>query len=200
MKEYLITRITGQPQWHRIPCLNVDNYQWLPKLDISMQAQLCYDEQGIHVHLRAWETNIRAEYRDPLSAVCEDSCMEFFFRPVAEDLRYFNIELNPLGTVYLGFGGARSSRVRLIVNQEDRLFQKHAHMLEDGWEVFYTVPLSFVQTFYPGYRLTSGQILYANCYKCGDKTDRPHYISWNPIDSEIPDFHRPTCFGRMVLE
>lgn len=200
MRHYTITRISGQPDWNTIPCLNVDNYQWLLPLDISMHAQLCYNDYGIYVHFRAWEKNIRAVYDAPLSPVCEDSCMEFFLRPVAEDLRYFNIEMNPNGTAYLGFGGERDSRIRLIVKNEDQLLDKQVHRLDDGWELFFTVPLSFLQTFYPGYQLDSGNVLYANCYKCGDRTEKPHYISWNPIDSETPNFHVPQCFGQMVLE
>ena len=35
----------------------------------------------------------------------------------------------------------------------------------------------------------------ANFYKCGDDTTKPHYISWNPVKSINPDFHRPEHFG-----
>ena len=35
----------------------------------------------------------------------------------------------------------------------------------------------------------------ANFYKCGDKTLQPHFLSWSPIHSEKPDFHRPEDFG-----
>ena len=200
MRHYTILRTSEKPDWSAIPELDVDNYQWLPPLDISMKAQLCYSDQGIHLHLRTWETNIRAQYTEPLSQVCEDSCMEFFLRPMAEDMRYFNFEMNPNGTSYLGFGGERNSRIRLIVKNEDQLLEKQVHRLDDGWELFYTIPLSFLQTFYPGYALTPGKILYTNCYKCGDLTAQPHYISWNPIDGDTPDFHRPDCFGEMILE
>ena len=30
----------------------------------------------------------------------------------------------------------------------------------------------------------------ANFYKCGDKTAHPHYVSWAPINTPQPDFHR----------
>ncbi|MBR5570284.1 MAG: hypothetical protein IKW10_05250 [Oscillospiraceae bacterium] len=39
----------------------------------------------------------------------------------------------------------------------------------------------------------------ANCYKCGDLTPKPHYLSWNPVTSPNPDFHRPQDFGLMTL-
>jgi hypothetical protein len=39
----------------------------------------------------------------------------------------------------------------------------------------------------------------ANFYKCGDETSVPHYVSWNPIEVENPDFHRPEFFGELVM-
>ena len=32
-----------------------------------------------------------------------------------------------------------------------------------------------------------------------DKTAHPHYLSWSPIGTEKPDFHRPEFFGELVL-
>lgn len=199
MNHYTITRVSGKPDWSKIPCLEVNNFQWLPALDIRMKAQLCYDETGIHVHLRAWEQNIRAEYNEPLSMVCEDSCMEFFFRPVEADLRYFNFEINPNGCTYIGFGPDMPNLVRLIPQEEDTFLQKKTGYTDDGWEVYYTVPVSMIQVFFPGYILEPGKKIYANCYKCGDETKQPHFISWNPIESETPNFHRPQDFGLMEL-
>ena len=41
--------------------------------------------------------------------------------------------------------------------------------------------------------------LSTNFYKCADKSDHPHFVSWNPIDTAAPDFHRPEFFGIMEL-
>ncbi len=199
MKNYTITRVTGTPDWCTIPALQVDTYQWLPKLPVTMQAQLCYTDSGIHLHLTAQEQNIRAAHSAPLSMVCEDSCMEFFVRPEADDLRYFNFEFNPNGCAFIGFGPNGRELVRLVPQAEDTLLQKQVRYTADGWELFFTVPVSLIRVFFPGYTLTPGKVLRANCYKCGDHTVQPHYIAWNPIDSETPNFHRPQDFGRMVL-
>ena len=40
-----------------------------------------------------------------------------------------------------------------------------------------------------------GTLLRGNCYKCGDLTDHPHYLSWSAINSETPNFHRSDDFG-----
>ena len=200
MRTYTITKISGAPDWSKIPALDVDNYQWCEKLDIQMKSQICYDETGIYVHLRAWEKDIRAELTAPLSMVCEDSCMEFFFRPVAEDMRYFNLEINPNGQMFIGFGENVQNLVRLAPENEDAYLQKKCNNTQDGWEVFYKIPASFIAVFFPGYKLQSGMTIYANSYKCGDKTVKPHYISWNVVDLPEPSFHQPAHFGQMILE
>ena len=153
MNHYTITKVGGKPQWENIPSLEVNNYQWLPELDIQMKAQICYSEEGIHVHLRAWEQNIRAEHTAPVSMVCEDSCMEFFFRPVDGDIRYFNLEINPKAQIYLGFGPNMPELVRLALQDEDALLQKRANYTDDGWEVFFTFPVSVIRLFYTSQEL-----------------------------------------------
>ena len=40
----------------------------------------------------------------------------------------------------------------------------------------------------------------ANFYKCGEETSEPHYVTWNPIGSENPDYHRPEFFGKVLFE
>ena len=200
MRQYTITKVTGEIDWTKVPALDVDNYLWCEPLDIKMKSQICYSEEGLHVHLRAWEKDIRAELTEPMSMVCEDSCMEFFFRPVEGDLRYFNLEINPNGQMYIGFGPNMPKLVRLALQEEDALLQKKWNYTEDGWEVFYTFPVSVIQVFFPGYELKSGMKIYANSYKCGDETVKPHFIAWNPVNLTTPSFHEPEHFGLMVLE
>ena len=200
MRQYTITKVTGAPDWSKIPALDVDNYLWCEALDIKMKSQICYSEEGLHVHLQAWEKNIRAELTEPMSMVCEDSCMEFFFRPVEGDLRYFNLEINPNGQMYIGFGPNMPKLIRLALQEEDTLLQKKCNYTDDGWEVFYTFPVEVIRVFFPGYELKSGMKIYANSYKCGDETVKPHFIAWNPVDVAVPSFHEPEHFGLMILE
>ena len=199
MRQYTIKKVTGQIDWAEIPALDVDNYLWCEKLDIKMKSQICYSEAGLHVHLRAWEKDIRAELTEPMSMVCEDSCMEFFFRPMEGDLRYFNLEINPNGQMYIGFGHNMGDLIRLALQDEQAMLQKKWNYTEDGWEVFFTVPVAMIRVFFPSYELTSGKKIYANCYKCGDETVQPHFISWNPITTAEPSFHQPQDFGLMEL-
>lgn len=198
MKEYEVVKVSGKPDWSEIPALPIENVLWLPDCGVRMEQQICWDETALHVRQRAWEADIRAVCTEPLSQVCEDSCMEFFFA-FGEDGRYFNFECNPNGCVYLGFGGRREDRVRLIVKDPVSRFQIQTARTADGWALEYRLPLAFLRNFYPELCFADGLRFRANCYKCGDKTRRAHYLAWNPVLTDAPDFHRPEYFGRLTL-
>ena len=200
MKEYLVKRVTGAPEWDSIPVMAVEEIMWLPDVGISMTAQIAYDEAALYLHQRAVEKNIRAEGTELLSRVCEDSCMEFFFSPCPADGRYMNFELNPNGALHLGFGHGRHDSMRLLPKGVEERFQIRTSRTADGWELFYRIPLEFLQVLYPELKLESGVEMRANCYKCGDCTEQPHYLAWNPPTSEHPDFHRPQDFGALIFE
>lgn len=199
MKTYKIKNVKGKPDWQEIPALQVSEIMWLPDAGIRMTQQICYDETALYVRQRAWEREIRDQVTDPLGSICQDSCMEFFFSPNSDE-RYFNLECNPSGNIYFGFGAERNSRVRLILKDAKALLELKTERLSDGWEVQYRLPIRFIRMFYPNFVLKSGQAFTANCYKCGDKTATPHYLSWNPMTSATPDFHCPVDFGKMILE
>ena len=200
MYTYAIKQVTGLPDWSRIETLHLNHILWLPDAGIRMSQQICRDEKKLYVHQKAVEEHIRAEHDAPLGMVCEDSCMEFFFGFGETDPRYFNFEWNSKGCLYLGFGKNRYESTRLLPRNPKELFAFRCNLTQDGWEIFYEIPAAFVQLFIPEFSLASGGMLRANCYKCGDLTPRVHYLSWNPVTSATPDFHRPQDFGTMVLE
>ena len=39
-----------------------------------------------------------------------------------------------------------------------------------------------------------------NLYKCGYNLSHPHFLSWRPIRTEKPYFHRPEFFGEVTFE
>ncbi len=193
---YTITRVKGDVDWNSIPTLYLDNILWEPDCGIRASAQICYDDSALYVHLSAVEENIRAEYEAPLSPVYEDSCLEFFFMPEGQN-RYFNYEINPNECLCLEFGYDRYDRAVLYKEDYKTYFHIQANRTADGWEVYYNVPVEFIRIFYPDYEF-SGSLL-ANVYKCGNKTEHKHYLSWNFVTSEKPDFHRVSDFGRMIF-
>lgn len=199
MNCYKISRIMGLPDWHAIPALEAANILWLPDAGIRMTQQICYNNEALFIHQSAVEGNIRALHNDPLASVCEDSCMEFFFCPEQDSDRYFNFEWNLNGCLYLGFHDGEKTAVRLLPQNAIEQFSFCGRSTETGWEIFYRIPLGFIQMFCPDFSFAPGVTIRANCYKCGDKTEKPHYLSWNPCTCEYPNFHRPSDFGCMVF-
>ena len=197
MKSYTLKKINGKPDWDSIPTLNID-VVYGDITDVQAWAQLCWDDAGIHVHLRAREKNIRCEETDPLAGVWCDSCLEFFFRPT-ESMRYFNIEYNPACNVFLGYGSSLDNLIRLILDKSKNPFHPQSYRTADGWGITYHVPFTFIQNFFPEFKAYEGMQFYGNCFKCGDLTDHPHYLSWNLIEQKEICFHAPQFFGRMIL-
>lgn len=198
MREYTAKRCIGIPDWANVPAVNIDQELYPSDAKVTAQTQLCYDEQALYVRLSAQEENIRAELTGKLDEICEDSCLEFFFCPVENDLRYFNIECNPNGCLFLGFGPNVDELVRLI--PEYPSIVPIAKRIPGGWETIYTIPYSFIRMFFPDFSPVSGGFMRANFYKCGDKTEIPHYLCWNPVPYRRCAFHNPDAFGMVHFE
>ena len=64
-----------------------------------------------------------------------------------------------------------------------------------SWEVALVIPYSAF--FMHNITSLDGKAIRANFYKCGDKLQTPHFLSWNPIDLEKPNFHCPEFFGML---
>ena len=181
------------PNWENVPSVELHHTGWLPEAPIRAWAQLCRDDQGLWVRLEAEEANVRATLSEPLDEVYQDSCLEFFFAPIASDSRYLNFEFNPLGNIYLGFGSTRPTRVRQIVSSVEELFHPVPFTTEQGWGIVYHIPFAFIRNYFPEFEPTGEAA--GNFYKCGDLTEQPHYLSWTPMTTDSPDFHRRQDFG-----
>ena len=162
-------------------------------------ARVGWNEKGLHALLYAREETIHAECTEIGGRVCVDSCLEFFCMPFPqEDQRYFNAEMNPLGTLHLGLGEGRPNRVKVREKLPEG-FRVSASVHAGGWwAVSYTIPMSWIEETF-GRRLVGGQAMRGNFYKC-DETIHPHFGTWAPVTKEHPDFHRPECFQPLVLE
>ena len=191
---YTVKRVTA-PDWDAVPAVTLTHQRWLPPCDIAAKAQACHDGERLFVRMEARERDIRATLTGPLEPVCQDSCLEFFFAPDPADKRYFNFEWNPLGTLYLGFGAERGSRVRQLVRDKDALFAPRPFRTADGWGIEFAIPASFIALYFPGFALRGEAA--GNFYKCGDRTERPHYLAWAKLTSDHPDYHRRQDFGTL---
>ena len=191
MKEMVIRPFGG---WESAARADIDTALWRPAGNISAWGQLAWDREGLRVRMQAREAHIRAEERGPWGHPWEDSCLEFFLSPAPGDERYINIELNPNACLWLGLGDG-AERMRLLPERD--WLRPEVFFTPDGWGVEYRVPFALLQLIFPAFE--PGGVMMGNFYKCGDSTLTPHYLSWNPVTSAKPNFHRPQDFGRIII-
>jgi hypothetical protein len=152
-------------------------------------------------HVRGLD--LRATEMNDNGITWEDSCCEFFLAD-PYDGTYYNCEITCIGTLKVGKGVNRNGRwlqnperigevirhttlPRKEINMSDKIF---------GWSVGMVIPFDFLGLDPEHLPLR----LMANFYKCGDKTAHPHFLSWNKVKAAKPDFHRPECFGELILK
>lgn len=194
-----ITYSSGRPDWSEISAVQLQSQKWTAVADILPAAQVAWDEDKLYLRMTTVEKDILCRYEEFTDPVCEDSCLEFFFCPEAGLQQYFNFECNPNGAMYVGYGIDRANRCRLYRTDWRELLQLQTFRTENGWGLEMAIPADFLRIFAPGFSLKEGATIRANFYKCGDCTAQPHYISWNEVRSDTPDFHRPESFGQLIL-
>ena len=200
MKQYTITRVSSKPDWEQIPTLTMEE-KYLQTTDyVAAKAQICYDDTGILVHLRAFVPEIRAVENGPYGMPCEDSCLEFFFQPVPGDDRYINLEFNFNGCYYLGTGTGLSDLMRLLPDANaENIFGHEIKKTDDGWEIFYKISYDFICRLFPNFKVISGMEIRANCYACSDLTVPHYYLSWSRVSTDPFTYHNSSCFGTMTF-
>jgi hypothetical protein len=113
------------------------------------------------------------------------------------------MEFNAIGTCLLGTGTDRASSTRVkpeIISKIRRLTSAGKEPFkektgENAWTITLAIP--FEVFFRHRIKDLKGKIFRANFYKCGDKLTVPHYVTWNPVGTEKPDYHQPEHFGML---
>lgn len=181
--------------WQIADIANIDKINW-PEFCYAPKttAKLLYNDYGIYVQLETDEKPLLARSYTQNEKVCADSCMEFFIRPNENDPRYFNFEFNPFGTMSLAVRTSRHDPVR--PDKDKKYFNVKSYVDEKSWVLQFCIPFEFID----GILGTHSKTMYGNLYKCGEDTETEHYVTYYPIKTEKPDYHRPEFFGEFVLE
>lgn len=145
---------------------------------------------------------LRAEHYLPQTPVSEDSCVEFFVQPRPGG-EYWNFEFNCIGTVNASHRMTRPHPTRLTEAEISRI-QRYASCgtrpfceLEGlfTWNLLVVIPFDLIGL--DGNDLP--EKVRGNFYKCASATSEPHFLSWKPVYTERPDFHRPEFFGDILF-
>jgi len=193
MKTYTIKRFNNN--WDDIEYLAVDNVEWTRDYGIRAKMQIAYDDSKLYLHMIANEDDIRNELYGNEDRICDDSCMEIFFKV---DERYFNFEVNFNCKYFVGIGKSREDNIRIV--DDFKFLNARSSKTSDGWQIYYEIPYEFINKYASDFKPVKGYKMKANCYKCGDLCKHEHYITWNKVEWPTPDYHRPEYFGEMVFD
>jgi len=194
--EDLSEMMDEQTQRLRIDTINWKGYTYKPDVELSV----AYSNNEIFLKYYIREDYFKAEKTETNQMVCEDSCVEFFVSP-EDDGIYYNLEFNGIGTCLLGTGTARENSKRAdpeIVSKIRRLSTAGKNPVREKkgeFEWTITIAVPFEVFFRHKVKELKGKTFRANFYKCGDMLSVPHYVTWNPVETENPDYHQPGYFG-----
>ena len=163
-----------------------------------------YSDNCIYLDFLVRCNYLRAVNFTDNSPVSEDSCVEFYVQPDPSSDTYYIFEFNCVGTLNSARCTSAGHCTPLAQEELDRV-RRHASV---GTRPFQEVEGSFIWSIVAAIPLDilgvtpSGQsvAMRGNFNKCASATSQPHYLSWAPIQSPEPDFHRPDFFGEIVLE
>ncbi|MDL2270096.1 hypothetical protein LJC71_08925 [Desulfosarcina sp. OttesenSCG-928-A07] len=149
------------------------------------------------------EDVVLARFEADQSPVYRDSCVEFFCRKPGTAL-YTNLEFNCIGACLGARQRARDTERTFLSEKELSGIERYASLGKRAfgekkgkcaWNLMVRIPLSILGMEEKDLAVGLG----ANFYKCCDDAPEKHYLSWNPIQTESPDFHRPEFFGHLVF-
>ena len=182
-------QLIATANWHA-------TYPYQPEVRFA----IAHNNHAIFLHFCVQEDEVRAVIEADGGHVWEDSCCEFFVSP-DEKTGYYNLETNCIGRALLCHGAGREGR-KPAPNSVMQAIQRWTSLGTapfparescTAWQLALVIPTT--SFFDDNITELSGRTMRANFYKCGDKTLQPHFLSWSPIQSEKPDFHRPEDFG-----
>lgn len=186
------------------PRRNIESVNWADRYPYHPLTTIAvaHSKEMIYIDFFVRCNYLRAENYRNQSPVSEDSCVEFFVEPTG-DLPYWNFEFNCIGTVNASVRSRRDQPTRLTDAQIETIERypscgtRPFRELEGlfTWNLLVGIPLGLIGVKYEGKPIA----MRGNFYKCASAASQPHFLSWNPIVSEQPDFHRPECFGDLIL-
>jgi hypothetical protein len=185
--------------FHPVSHANWTAYPYKPEVHF----RVAHNGKHIFLNYKVEESDIKAVCDSDNGKIWEDSCVEFFIS-FNDDNLYYNIECNCIGKILAATGADRHNRIPVpagLVNRIDRWSSLGDLPVENQsgkWELSLIIPIDVfsIHTI----NTLDGLQAKGNFYKCGDNLEIPHFLSWNPIHSENPNFHLPAFFGKLLFE
>ena len=186
--------------------LQISTNNWKESFPYSPDAKISLWHNGdtLFLNFEVEEEFIAAVAEKDNDEVYKDSCVEFFIS--FDDKGYYNIEANCAGKILMSHRRGRKIDVEYATPEILSAIKREASLgsesfecrnNEGKWNLTLAIPAT--SFFKHEFRNFDGLEAKCNIYKCGDNLPKPHFLSWQPIKTEKPDFHRPECFGSILF-
>lgn len=188
--------------WQSIACLNwPESHPYAP----DVRFRMWHGGTLLYIEFRVEEETTKAEQTVPGGPVYMDSCVECFIQPDGEDPHYYNFEWNAAGRLAMACRTGRHDpdpaplcilgSVEAIPSLGPEPFSERQ---VGPWTLEVAIPATTL--FRSGVDSWSGRTMKMNLYKCGDGLKTPHYLTWAPVRTASPDYHRPEFFVPVTFE
>lgn len=181
----------------RCPSFAVNHFNWGGSYRPVTSGRLgCLPDSGFVLEMTCQEADPCRTYLHDGDPVYLDSAMEAFFcfAPEDENPCYLNFEMNANGAMLACCGRNRHNRMPFSEEIRKGLLCQ-AHVAENYWSIRLSLPLTLVQTLYPGYVPKAGSRFTCNFYKIKESEGLTHFASFAPIPTLKPNFHLPEYFA-----
>jgi hypothetical protein len=178
--------------------------QYAPWANGAQQPQasfaLAYANDDIYLKYYVTEHTLKAEYSKFNDPVFEDSCVEFFIA-FNGDASYYNLEFNCMGTCRGQYGRHKTGRTFLPVNLLKTI--RHQTLVKNNsvgniqWELTLSIPKKIFK-YHQALALEKSTAK-VNFFKCGDGLPEPHFLCWNKIEAQKPEFHLSRFFKEITF-
>lgn len=192
--------LENKAELEEINQINWKNFPYQP----GVKFRIAHTGNEIWLKYYVHEKNILAKETRTNGNVYKDSCVEFFIS--FDGKNYYNFEFNGIGTIHLAYGPGRKDRKFVNPGMVSKIETRPSlgrlpfdeKSGEFDWELMIRIPMvSFAFNFIDTFEKVKAK---GNFYKCGDDTSEPHFVTWNPVKTDQPDYHRPEYFGKIKFD
>lgn len=188
---------------HPIACCNwPEEFPYAPEVSFRM----FHTGDWLMLRFDVAENYTAALVTEDNGQVWTDSCVEFFIAP--DEGLYYNFETTCIGRMLLAGRKSRNEDLQYApaeVLAGVKRFPTYPfgepfaeREGDNRWSLTLAIPPQAL--FRHALTDWSGFTARMNLYKCGDKLSHPHFLSWRPIQTGSPDFHRPEFFEEVTFE
>ena len=168
-------------------------------------VKLWHNGSDLFLHFEVEENTVMAMAHEDNGPVYKDSCVEFFIAFSPEG--YYNFETNCIGCMLMSHRKGRKVDVVYAdpailenIERQPSLGTVPFDCKESDGKWSLTLKIPATSFFRHDFKSLRGVEAKGNFYKCGDMLPRPHFMSWQPILTPNPDFHRPEFFAPILFE